>query len=138
MTTISQTIRWMDANHGKCIDRDNRYGAQAPDLVNAYAQDLYDLPHVLGNGKDMAGNLARVHGWEEIGSDEHAKLGDVFSTSANDTYSPYGYCGVVIGPRGDKLVVFAQNANGTGEDPASFQLISKAGITGYARPPIQF
>ena len=60
MTTISQTIRWMDANHGWCIDRDNRYGAQAPDLVNAYAGDLYDLPHVLGNGKDMAANLAQL------------------------------------------------------------------------------
>ena len=39
---------------------------------------------------------------------------------------------------GTKLVVFVQNVNGTGEDPASFQLISKEGITGYARPPIQF
>ena len=135
MTTIAQTIRWMDANHGWCIDRDNRYGAQAPDLVNAYAQDLYDLPHVLGNGKDMAANLARVHGWEEIGPDEHAKLGDVFSSIRECLY---GYCGVVILDLGAKLVVFVQNANGTGEDPASFQLISKAGITGYARPPIQY
>ena len=134
MTTISQTIRWMDANHGWCIDRDNRYGAQAPDLVNAYAQDLYDLPHVLGHGKDMAANLARVHGWEEIGPDEHAKLGDVFSSIREGLY---GYCGVVILDLGAKLVVFVQNANGTGEDPASFQLISKAGITGYARPPIE-
>ena len=137
MTTISQTIRWMDANHGKCIDRDNRYGAQAPDLVNAYAADLFGLPHVFGHGKDMAANLARVHGWEEIGPDEHAKLGDVFSTSANATYSPYGYCGVVILDLGVKLVVFVQNVNGTGEDPASFQLISKADVTGYARPPIE-
>lgn len=137
MTTISQTIRWMDANHGWCIDRTGAYGAQAPDLVNAYAQDLYDLPHVLGNGKDMAANLARVHGWEEIGPDEHAKLGDVFSTRPYSSYEPYGYCGVVILDLGAKLVVFVQNANGTGEDPASFQLISKADITGYARPPIE-
>ena len=137
MTTASQIIEWADANHGKCIDRTGAYGAQAPDLVNAYAQDLYDLPHVLGNGKDMAANLARVHGWEEIGPDEHAMLGDVFSTSSNATYSPYGYCGVVILDLGTKLVVFVQNVNGTGEDPASFQLISKAGITGYARPPIE-
>ena len=134
MTTIAQTIRWMDANHGKCIDRDNRYGAQAPDLVNAYAQDLYDLPHIFGHGKDMAANLARVHGWKEIGPDEHAKLGDVFSSIREGLY---GYCGVVILDLGAKLVVFVQNANGTGEDPASFQLISKAGITGYARPPIE-
>ena len=138
MTTTSQTVRWMDANAGECIDRDGRYGAQSPDLVNAYAADLYGLPHVLGNGKDMAGNLARVHGWEEIGSDEHAKLGDVFSTSANDTYSPYGHCGVVILDLGAKLVVFVQNANGSGEDPASFQLISKNDVIGYARPPIEF
>ena len=134
MTTIAQTIRWMDANHGKCIDRTGFYGAQAPDLVNAYAQDLYDLPHVLGNGEDMAANLARVHGWEEIGPDEHAKLGDVFSSIGDGLY---GYCGVVILDLGTKLVVFVQNVNGTGEDPASFQLISKAGITGYARPPIE-
>ena len=137
MTTTHQIIEWADANHGWCIDRTGHYGAQAPDLVNAYAQDLYDLPHVLGNGKDMAANLARVHGWEEIAPDEHAKLGDVFSTSANATYSPYGFCGVVILDLGVKLVVFVQNVNGTGEDPASFQLISKAGITGYARPPIE-
>ena len=44
---------------------------------------------------------------------------------------------VVILDLGTKLVVFVQNVNGTGEDPASFQLISKAGITGYARPPIE-
>ena len=135
MTTIAQTIRWMDANHGKCIDRTGAYGAQAPDLVNAYAQDLYNLPHILGHGKDMAANLARVHGWEEIGPDEHAKLGDVFSTGPYA--GGYGYCGVVIAPRGDKLVVFAQNKNGTGEDPASLQLISKADVIGYARPPIE-
>ena len=134
MTTISQTIRWMDANHGWCIDRDNRYGAQAPDLVNAYAGDLYGLPHVLGNGKDMSANLARVHGWEEIGPGGHAKLGDVFSSNSDGLY---GYCGVVILDLGIKLVVFVQNVNGTGEDPASFQLISKAGVIGYARPPIE-
>ena len=60
----------------------------------------------------------------------------MFSTSANATYSPYGYCGVVILDLGTKLVVFVQNADGTGEDPASFQLISKDGVLGYARPPI--
>ena len=134
MTTISQTIRWMDANHGWCIDRTGAYGAQAPDLVNAYAADLFGLPHVLGNGKDMAANLARVHGWEEIGPNEHAKLGDVFSSIGDGLY---GFCGVVILDLGIKLVVFVQNVNGTGEDPASFQLISKEGITGYARPPIE-
>ena len=138
MTTTHQITEWADANHGECIDRDNRYGAQAPDLVNAYAQDLYDLPHVLGNGKDMAANLARVHGWEEIGPDEHAKLGDVFSTRPYSSHEPYGYCGVVIAPRGDKLVVFAQNKNGTGQDPASIQLISRANVIGYARPPIRY
>ena len=134
MTTIAQTIRWMDANHGKCIDRTGFYGAQAPDLVNAYAADLFGLPHIFGHGKDMAANLARVHGWEEIGPDEHAKLGDVFSSIREGLY---GYCGVVILDLGAKLVVFVQNANGTGEDPASFQLIPKNGITGYARPPIE-
>ena len=137
MTTPAHIIDWISYQRGVCIDRTGHYGAQAPDLVNAYAGDLYDLPHVLGNGEDMAANLARVHGWEEIGPDEHAKLGDVFSTSANATYSPYGYCGVVILDLGAKLVVFVQNVNGTGEDPASFQLISKEGITGYARPPIE-
>ena len=138
MTTASQTIRWMDANHGKCIDRDNRYGAQAPDLVNAYAQDLYNLPHVLGNGKDMSANLARVHGWEEIGPDQPAEFGDVFSTRPYSSYEPYGYCGVVIATRGDELVVFAQNKDGTGQDPASVQLVPKVNVIGYARPPIQY
>lgn len=138
MTTISQTIRWMDANHGKCIDRDNRYGAQAPDLVNAYAQDLYDLPHVFGHGKDVAGNLARVHGWGEIAPDQPAEFGDVFSTRPYSSHEPYGYCGVVIAPRGADLVVFAQNKNGTGQDPASVQLIPKANVIGYARPPIRY
>ena len=134
MTTTAEITDWITAHTGECIDRDGLYGAQAPDLVNAYAQDLYDLPHVLGNGKDMAANLARVHGWEEIGPDEHAKLGDVFSSIGDGLY---GFCGVVILDLGTKLVVFVQNMNGTGEDPASFQLISKAGITGYARPPIE-
>ena len=138
MTTASQTIRWMDANHGKCIDRDNRYGAQAPDLVNAYAQDLYNLPHVLGNGKDMSANLARVHGWEEIAPDQPAEFGDVFSTRPYSSYEPYGYCGVVIATRGDELVVFAQNKDGTGQDPASVQLVPKVNVIGYARPPIQY
>ena len=138
MTTISQTIRWMDANHGKCIDRDNRYGAQAPDLVNAYAQDLYDLPHIFGHGKDMAGNLVRSHGWGEISPDQPAEFGDVFSTRPYSSHEPYGYCGVVIAPRGDKLVVFAQNKDGTGQDPASVQLIPKANVIGYARPPIRY
>ena len=67
MTTIAQTIRWMDANHGKCIDRTGFYGAQAPDLVNAYAQDLYDLPHVLGNGKDMVTAFINID-FEAVGN----------------------------------------------------------------------
>lgn len=134
MTTTAQITDWITAHTGECIDRDGLYGAQAPDLVNAYAGDLYDLPHVLGNGKDMAGNLARVHGWEEIGPDEHAMLGDVFSSIGDGLY---GFCGVVILDLGTKLVVFVQNVNGTGEDPASFQLISKADVIGYARPPIE-
>ena len=135
MTTIAQIIDWISATRGVCIDRTGRYGAQAPDLVNDYAAELYGLPHILGHGKDMADHLARAHGWEEIAPDQPAEFGDVFSTGPYG--GGYGYCGVVIGPRGDKLVVFAQNANGTGEDPASFQLIPKNGITGYARPPIE-
>ena len=138
MTTIAQTIRWMDANHGKCIDRDGLYGAQAPDLVNAYAADLFGLPHIFGHGKDMAANLARSHDWEEIAPDQPAEFGDVFSTRPYSSHEPYGYCGVVIAPRGDKLVVFAQNKDGTGQDPASVQLVPKVNVIGYARPPIQY
>ena len=138
MTTISQTIRWMDANHGKCIDRTGAYGAQAPDLVNAYAADVFGLPHIFGHGHDVAGNLVRSHGWEEIAPDQPAEFGDVFSTRPYSSHEPYGYCGVVIAPRGDKLVVFAQNKDGTGQDPASVQLVPKVNVIGYARPPIQF
>ena len=137
MTKTAQITDWITAHTGECIDRDGHFGAQAPDLVNAYAADLFGLPHVLGNGKDMSANLARVHGWEEIGPDQPAEFGDVFSTRPYSSYEPYGYCGVVILDLGTKLVVFVQNVNGTGEDPASFQLISKADITGYARPPIE-
>lgn len=135
MTTPAQIIDWISNQRGVCIDRTGLYGAQAPDLVNAYAADLFGLPHIFGHGKDVAGNLVRSHGWGEITPDQPAEFGDVFSTGPYA--GGYGYCGVVIAPRGDKLVVFAQNANGTGEDPASFQLISKAGIAGYARPPIE-
>ena len=135
MTTTAQITDWITAHTGECIDRDGLYGAQAPDLVNAYAADVFGLPHIFGHGKDVAGNLARAHGWEEVAPGQPAEFGDVFSTGPYA--GGYGYCGVVIAPRGDKLVVFAQNANGTGEDPASFQLISKEGITGYARPPIE-
>ena len=62
----------------------------------------------------------------------------MFSTSTYSSYEPYGYCGVVIAPRGDELVVFAQNKDGTGQDPASVQLVPKVNVIGYARPPIQF
>ena len=138
MTTISQTIRWMDANHGKCIDRTGHFGAQAPDLVNDYAAELYGLPHIFGHGHDVAGNLVRSHGWEEIAPDQPAEFGDVFSTRPYSSHEPYGYCGVVIAPRGDELVVFAQNKDGTGQDPASVQLVPKVNVIGYARPPIEF
>ena len=134
MTTTAQIIDWISDKRGVCIDRTGHYGAQAPDLVNDYAAELYDLPHIFGHGHDVAGNLARSHGWEEIAPDQPAEFGDVFSSIREGLY---GYCGVVILDLGAKLVVFVQNVNGTGEDPASFQLISKTGVTGYARPPIQ-
>ena len=136
MTTPAQIIDWISHQRGVCIDRTGHYGAQAPDLVNDYAAELYGLPHVWGHGNDVAGNLVRSHGWEEIAPDQPAEFGDVFSTGPYA--GGYGYCGVVILDLGTKLVVFVQNANGTGEDPASFQLISKAGVIGYARPPIEF
>lgn len=138
MTTIAQIIDWISATRGVCIDRTGHYGAQAPDLVNDYAAELYGLPHIFGHGHDVAGNLVRSHGWEEIAPDQPAEFGDVFSTRPYSSYEPYGYCGVVIATRGDELVVFAQNKDGTGQDPASVQLIPKAHVIGYARPPIQY
>ena len=138
MTTIAQIIDWISATRGVCIDRTGRYGAQAPDLVNDYAAELYGLPHIFGHGHDVAGNLVRSHGWEEIAPDQPAEFGDVFSTRPYSSYEPYGYCGVVIATRGDKLVVFAQNKDGTGQDPASVQLVPKVNVIGYARPPIQY
>ena len=138
MTTIAQIIDWISATRGVCIDRTGRYGAQAPDLVNDYAAELYGLPHIFGHGEDVAGNLVRSHGWEEIAPDQPAEFGDVFSTRPYSSYEPYGYCGVVIATRGDELVVFAQNKDGTGQDPASVQLVPKVNVIGYARPPIQF
>ena len=138
MTTPAQIIDWISDKRGVCIDRTGHYGAQAPDLVNDYAAELYGLPHVWGHGHDVAGNLVRSHGWEEIAPDQPAEFGDVFSTRPYSSYEPYGYCGVVIAARGDELVVFAQNKNGTGQDPASVQFVSRAHVIGYARPPIQF
>ena len=138
MTTLAQIIDWISHQRGVCIDRTGRYGAQAPDLVNDYAAELYGLPHIFGHGHDVAGNLVRSHGWEEIAPDQPAEFGDVFSTRPYSSYEPYGYCGVVIATRGDKLVVFAQNKDGTGQDPASVQLVPKVNVIGYARPPIQY
>lgn len=138
MTTIAQIIDWISATRGVCIDRTGHYGAQAPDLVNDYAAELYGLPHIFGHGHDVAGNLVRSHDWEEIAPDQPAEFGDVFSTRPYSSYEPYGYCGVVIATRGDKLVVFAQNKDGTGQDPASVQLVPKVNVIGYARPPIQY
>lgn len=138
MTTTAQIIDWISDKRGVCIDRTGHYGAQAPDLVNDYAAELYGLPHVWGHGNDVAGNLVRSHGWEEIAPDQPAEFGDVFSTSTYSSHEPYGYCGVVIATRGDELVVFAQNKDGTGQDPASVQLVPKVNVIGYARPPIQF
>lgn len=137
MTTPAQIIDWISHQRGVCIDRTGHFGAQAPDLVNDYAAELYGLPHIFGHGHDVAGNLVRSHGWEEIAPDQPAEFGDVFSTRPYSSYEPYGYCGVVIATRGDELVVFAQNKNGTGQDPASVQLIPKAHVIGYARPPIE-
>ena len=136
MTTPAQIIDWISYQRGVCIDRTGHYGAQAPDLVNDYAAELYGLPHIFGHGHDVAGNLVRSHGWEEIAPDQPAEFGDVFSTGPYA--GGYGYCGVVIAPRGDKLVVFAQNKDGTGQDPASVQLVSRADVIGYARPPIRY
>ena len=138
MTTPAQIIDWISDKRGVCIDRTGHYGAQAPDLVNDYAAELYGLPHIFGHGHDVAGNLVRSHGWEEIAPDQPAEFGDVFSTRPYSSHEPYGYCGVVIVPRGDKLVVFAQNKDGTGQDPASVQLVPKVNVIGYARPPIRY
>ena len=138
MTTPAQIIDWISHQRGVCIDRTGHFGAQAPDLVNDYAAELYGLPHIFGHGHDVAGNLVRSHGWEEIAPDQPAEFGDVFSTRPYSSYEPYGYCGVVIATRGDELVVFAQNKDGTGQDPASVQLVPKVNVIGYARPPIRY
>ena len=133
MTTTAQITDWITAHTGECIDRDGLYGAQAPDLVNAYAADLFGLPHIFGHGKDVAGNLARVHGWGEISPDQPAQLGDVFSAVS---YGLYGNCGLVVADLGDNFEAFTQNNDGTGEDPAAVRIIPKTNVIGYARPPI--
>ena len=137
MTTIAQIIDWIADTRGVFIDRTGHYGAQAPDLVNDYAAELYGLPHIFGHGRNVAGNLIRSHGWKEVGPDQPAEFGDVFSSSG-DVINPHGYCGVVVGTRDDMLVVFAQNKNGTGRDPAGIHLYPKADTIEYARPPIRY
>lgn len=137
MPSTTEVRAWIAANTGRLIDRDGVYGAQAPDLVNAYAADLFGLPHIFGHGKDVAGNLARVHGWGEISPDQPAQLGDVFS-EASGPANPYGYCGVVVADLLADLCAITQNADSTGEDPAAIRIIPKANVTGYARPPIEF
>ena len=74
MTTPAQIIDWISHQRGVCIDRTGHYGAQAPDLVNDYAAELYGLPYIFGHGHDVAGNLARSHGWKEIAPDQPVLL----------------------------------------------------------------
>lgn len=135
MPSTAEVRAWIAANTDRLIDRDGVYGAQAPDFVNAYAQDLYGLPHVHGHGKDIAHNLARVDGWSGIAVSSHAQLGDVFS-EASGPANPYGYCGLVVADLLADLCVITQNADSTGEDPVAIRIIPKTNVTGYARPPI--
>ena len=139
MTTPAQIIDWISYQRGVCIDRTGHYGAQAPDLVNDYAAELYGLPHIFGHGHDVAGNLARSHGWGSIDPTRPAQFGDVFSAGPYGDYGGgYGYCGVVIVERDAELVVFAQNTDGTGQDPARIQAIPRRVVIGLARPPIRY
>ena len=133
MTTTAQIIDWIAAHTGECIDRTGLYGAQAPDLVNAYAGDLFGLPYTFGHGKDVTGNLARLDGWGEVSPDLPAQLGDVFSALGDGIY---GNCGLVVRDLGDNFEVFTQNNDGTGEDPAALRVIPKSNVIGYARPPL--
>ena len=82
MTTPAQIIDWISHQRGVCIDRTGHYGAQAPDLVNDYAAELYGLPHIFGHGHDVAGNLVRSHDWEEIAPDQPAEFGLVLDTTS--------------------------------------------------------
>ena len=60
MTTTAQITDWITAHTGECIDRTGHFGAQAPDLVNAYAADVFGLPHIFGHGHDVDGDLRGV------------------------------------------------------------------------------
>ena len=60
MTTPAQIIDWISDKRGVCIDRTGHFGAQAPDLVNDCAAELYGLPHIFGHGHDVGSFPVRL------------------------------------------------------------------------------
>ena len=120
---------WAEKVHGTEVDFDGVYGAQGPDLVNAYAHEVYGMKYSRGNGIDKAAYMAvdyKEHGWTFHEPDEHSEPGDVGSMVTN---TPWGQCFITVEDHGDELDVLYQNPG-----PVAVHHIPKAVVVGYARP----
>ena len=114
---------------GKRIDVDGAYGAQCVDVPKSWFVYLGARAAPLGNGKDVARNLANRYGWRFYPPTARARTGDVVSwAGAAYGYNEYGHTAVVVADLGSSLRVIQQNPMA-----CSIGTMSKRGVVGYAR-----
>ena len=120
---------WAEKVYGTEVDFDGVYGAQGPDLVNAYAHEVYGMPYSRGNGIDKAANMAHdyaKHGWTPHVPAAQSEPGDIGSMR---TDTEYGQCFITVQDHGDELDVLYQNPG-----PVAVHRIPKDAVVCYARP----
>lgn len=131
LVSVEDIKKWQDRVIGHRLDLDKRYGAQGPDLVNAYLLMVFGIGTTMGNGNNKARHVVNAHGdkgWFYVHGNQGARVGDV-GEMCTDT--EWGQCFVVVGVRGDELDVLWQNPG-----PVAVHTIRADRVRGYARPPL--
>lgn len=129
--TLRDVLEWVGNHKGKRVDGDGCFGAQGPDLVNAYLDELFDLGNSHGNGGNKARCIVEAYsryGWEYVPGSRGARLGDV---GEMEVPGGVGQCFIVVGMGEGIVYGFQQNPG-----PAAVHTIPASAVTGYARPTL--
>jgi hypothetical protein len=127
---------FIQANTGRYLDFDGKYGAQCVDLVDFYVRDVLGDPIVWANAIDWYGKLPAYYQWipnQWGNTSQFPAPGDVIVWHQDTSVGTgiYGHIAVCVTASGLSFTSFDQNW--PAGSPCHLQKHDYRGVTGWAR-----
>lgn len=137
--TQSQVENWMNAQIGKPLDMDGKWGAQCVDAFNYYLRDVWGIADPIGmypvKYAYQIFDYNVPSGWQKISGAGNYRVGDVVIWAAGNG-STTGHVGMVYSVNGSNVQILQQNYNK--EDTCQVHAIHWTNlIRGVFRPPLE-